>query len=239
MYTSQLSSPIRMGARVTVRSRPQTSPLTLDAAVLAAVGVIDADGVGALTMRRLAARLGCSPMALYRHVATKQDLIRAIGEHYLADIELPDTDGMPWDEAIIATVSVLHHAVLERAPLVEIMAVQHLDAVAIFRAEETILGALRSSGLSERDAVRGLSVITSYTVGATQRRAEQRAGSPAAMQRLQRLLQLPADAFPTLRAVAGELVRVDVELSFEDGLRLLLQGISPTPHAKLSSDSRS
>jgi AcrR family transcriptional regulator len=217
-----------MGARVTARSRPATPPLTLETVVRAAVEVIEADGVGALTMRRLAARLGCSPMALYRHVATKQDLIRAIGEHYLADIELPDTDGMPWDEAIIAVVSVLHHAVLEQAALVEIVAVQHVDAAAIFRAEEAILGALRFAGLSDKDAVRGLSVITSYTVGATQRRAEQRAGSPAAVHRVQRLLQLPADAFPTLRALAGELVSVDLELSFEDGLRLLLRGISPT-----------
>lgn len=224
---------------MTARSRSQTPPLTLEAVVLAAVEVIDSDGVGALTMRRLAARLGCSPMALYRHVATKQDLILAIGEHYLADIELPDTDGMPWDEAIVAVVSVLHHAALERAPLVEIVALQHVDAVAIFRAEEAILRALRSAGLSDRDAVRGLSVITSYTVGATQRRAEQRAGSPAAVHRLQRLLQLGADTFPTLRAVAGELVSVDFELSFEDGLRLLLQGISPTPRAKVPSDSRS
>jgi AcrR family transcriptional regulator len=216
-----------MGARVTARSRPETPSLTLETVVLAAVDVIDADGVGALTMRRLATRLGCSPMALYRHVATKQDLIRAIGEHYLADIELPDTDGMHWDEAIIAVASALHHAVLERAPLVEIVAVQHVDAVAIFRAEEAILRALRSAGLSDGDAVRGLSVITSYTVGATQRRAEQRAGSPAAVHRLQRLLQLPADTFPTLRALAGELVSVDFELSFEDGLRLLLRGISP------------
>jgi len=213
---------------VKTRSRPQTPPLTLEAVVRAGVEVIEADGVGALTMRRLAARLGCSPMALYRHVATKQDLIRAIGEHYLADIELPDTEGMPWDEAIISVVSVLHHAVLEQAALVDIVAAQHVDAAAIFRAEEAILGALQSAGLSDTDAVRGLSVITSYTVGATQRRAEQRAGSPAAVHRMQRLLQLPADTFPTLRALAGELVSVDFELSFEDGLRLLLRGISPT-----------
>src|SRR4051812_3639449 len=103
-----------MGARVTSRSRPETPSLSLESVVRAAVDVIDADGVGALTMRRLATRLGCSPMALYRHVATKQDLIRAIGEHYLADTELPDTDGMHWDEAIIVVASALHHAVLER-----------------------------------------------------------------------------------------------------------------------------
>jgi len=51
-----------MGARVTARRRPETRPLTLETAVLAAVEVIEADGVGALTMRRLAGRLGLGVM---------------------------------------------------------------------------------------------------------------------------------------------------------------------------------
>ena len=178
-------------------------------------------------------------MALYRHVATKQDLIHAIGDHYLADIEVPDTDGLPWDEAIVAVVSVLHHAVLERTALMEIVAAQHVDAMTIFRAEEAILRSLRSAGLSDSDAVRALSVITSYTVGATQRRARQRAGSPAGVQRMQRLLQLPPDAFPTLRALAGEFVSVDLDLSFEDGLRLLLGGVASTLRVRRPSSARS
>jgi hypothetical protein len=82
-------------------------------------------------------------------------------------------------------------------------------------------------------------VITSYTVGATQRRAEQRAGSPAAVQRLQRLHELPADTFPTVRALAGELVSVDFELSFEDGLRLLLRGLAPAVRTRAARAPRS
>jgi AcrR family transcriptional regulator len=176
-------------------------------------------------MRRLAARLGCSPMALYRHVETKQDLIRAIGDHYLSDLKLPDTDGLPWQEAIVAVVSAAHHSFLEHAPLLEIVAVQHVDAVPILEASEVVLRSLRAAGLADRDAVRWLAVITSYAVGATQRKAEQRAGSPAEVKRLQRVLKLPEDRFPTLRELAGELVSVDFELSFEEGLRLLLQGL--------------
>jgi AcrR family transcriptional regulator len=195
--------------------------------VLAAVELIEAEGIGALTMRRLAARLGCSPMALYRHVETKQDLIRAIGDHYLSDLELPDTGGLPWQEAIVAVAATAHDAFLAHDPLLEIVAVQHVDAIPILQASEVILGALRSAGLSDRDAVRALSVITSYAVGATQRMAEQRAGAPAELKRLRRVLQLPVDRFPILRALAGELVSVDIELSFEDGLRLLLQGLVP------------
>lgn len=207
--------------------RPEPVPLTLDAIVAAAAELIDTDGVGSLTMRQLAARLGCSPMALYRHVQTKQDLLRAIGQHYLAGVELPDTDGLPWTDAIVAVASAIHHAVLAHAPLVEILALQHVDAIAVFRASELILSALRSGGLSDREAVRALAVITAYSVGATQRKAEQRAGADVEAQRLRRLLELPADAFPVVRELTGELVTVEHDLSFEDGLRLVLSGVAP------------
>jgi AcrR family transcriptional regulator len=208
-------------------SRPEPAPLTLDAIVAAAVGLIDVDGVAGLTMRQLAARLGCSPMALYRHVQTKQDLLRLIAQHYLAGVELPNTEGLPWSEAIVAVAAAIHHAVLAHSALVEIVGLQHVDALAVFRASEIILRALRSAGLSGRDAVRSLSVITAYAVGATQRKAELRSGADVEARRLRQLLELPADAFPVVRELTGELVTVDHDLSFEDGLRLLLGGLAP------------
>jgi AcrR family transcriptional regulator len=207
-------------------SRP-VEPLGLETIIAAAAELIESEGLAKLTMRRLASRLDCSAMALYRHVATKQDLLRAIGEHYLAGIEFPDVQNLDWREAIIAAAAAVHHRFLEWGPLLEILPVQHVDAVAVLQAEELILQALKAGGLTDRDAVRELSVITSYAVGATQRQAGQRLGSPAEVERLRRLLQLPADQFPTMRALAGELVSVDIELSFEDGLRRLLDGIAP------------
>jgi TetR/AcrR family tetracycline transcriptional repressor len=178
-------------------------------------------------MRSLARRLGCSPMALYRHVATKQDLMRAISEHYLADIEIPDTEGMDWQDAIVAACAAVHRAILAQAPLQEILPAQHVDAFAVLRASEIVLRALISAGLSERESVEALSVITSYAVGVTERKAAQRAATPAELERLRRIMALPADEFPTVRALAGQVVAVDYELSFEAGLRLLLQGVVP------------
>jgi AcrR family transcriptional regulator len=213
---------------VTPLAKPSTLPLSIETVVLAAAELIEESGIGALTMRRLATRLGCSPMALYRHVETKDDLLRAIGEHYLSDVELPETAELPWQEAIVAVTSTLHQAFVARAPLLEIAAAQHVDALPVLQASEVVLRSLRAAGLSDREAVRGLSVITSYSVGVTQRKAEQRAASPAEIKRLQRVLRLPHETFPTLRELAGELVSVDFELSFEDGLRLLLEGIVPS-----------
>jgi hypothetical protein len=72
-------------------------------------------------------------------------------------------------------------------------------------------------------------VITAYSVGATQRKAELRAGAGIEEQRLRRLLELPAEEFPMLRELTGELVTVDRDLGFEEGLRLVLAGLAPGP----------
>jgi AcrR family transcriptional regulator len=199
--------------------------LNTDSIVDAAIELIEAGGLGALTMRKLATRLHCSPMALYRHVADKQTLIGAIADHYLADLELPDTEGLPWQDAIVAVTVAVHHAFLAHPPLEEILGVRHVDTMAVFRADEVILRALGEAGLDGRAAVHALDVFTSYAVGATLRQAAKRASSPAEDDRLRRLRALPAEDFPFVREQAGELVTVDFTLSFEDGLRLLIDGV--------------
>jgi AcrR family transcriptional regulator len=206
-------------------AKSQPVPLSFDAIVAAAVELIEADGLRALTMRGLARRLGCSPMALYRHVATKEDLLRAIAEHYLGDLELPDTDGLSWQDAIVAVTVTVHRAFLAHPQLSPILAAQHVDALAVFRATEVVLSSLRAAGLDDRAAAGALDAITSYAVGATQRKAELRRGMAVDGERLRRIRELDPEGFPTIRELVGELVTVDFDHSFEDGLRLVLDGI--------------
>ena len=176
-------------------------------------------------MRKLATRLHCSPMALYRHVADKQTLIGAIADHYLADLELPDTDGVAVAGGDRRGDCRGPPRVSRPPALEEILAVRHVDTMAVFRADEVILRALAEAGLDGRAAVHALDVFTSYAVGATLRQAAKRASSPAEDDRLRRLRALPAEDFPFVREQAGELVTVDFTLSFEDGLRLLIDGV--------------
>jgi hypothetical protein len=60
--------------------RPRGRPPTLDreAVLETAIGLLDAEGVDALTMRRLASELGVSAMAPYRHVASKDELLMVL-----------------------------------------------------------------------------------------------------------------------------------------------------------------
>ena len=66
------------------------SPLTTAAIVDAGIDLADADGLDALSMRRLADRLGVAPMSLYRHVDTKDQLLAAMRGHVLAKGVLVD-----------------------------------------------------------------------------------------------------------------------------------------------------
>ena len=67
------------------RRRPRTS-LTLDRIAAAAVEVADEEGVAAVTMRRLATKLGVAPMAAYRHVSGKDDLWALMVDRVAAEI---------------------------------------------------------------------------------------------------------------------------------------------------------
>src|SRR6516165_10640034 len=67
-----------------------TVPLTRERIVDEAIALIDAEGANALSMRRLAVRLGTSTMSTYHHIPDKQALRDAIAERLMADLAEPD-----------------------------------------------------------------------------------------------------------------------------------------------------
>ncbi|MEU5864295.1 MULTISPECIES: TetR/AcrR family transcriptional regulator C-terminal domain-containing protein [unclassified Nonomuraea] len=80
-------------------ARPAPTPrqvLSPQRIATAAVAIADAEGLEAVTMRRLAAELSVAPMAPYRHVSGKDDLLELMVDHVYADLSLPD--GLGWRE---------------------------------------------------------------------------------------------------------------------------------------------
>lgn len=70
--------------------------LTLERIVRAGIVVADAEGLDALSMRRVAMELGTGTMSLYRHVASKDDLVTLMVETAMADVPLPDSPPRNW-----------------------------------------------------------------------------------------------------------------------------------------------
>lgn len=74
-------------------------PLTANEIVDAALEVIDEDGLAKLSMRRLGARLGVDPMAIYHHIDDKQTLLSLVVAQVLAEMPRVDT-GRPWSTQV-------------------------------------------------------------------------------------------------------------------------------------------
>ena len=75
-------------------ARPRTPLLSRDGIVAAALALVDAEGLEALSTRRLAAELGVSGPSLYNHVATKDELIDAVVDSVLAGVDVSAFAGL-------------------------------------------------------------------------------------------------------------------------------------------------
>lgn len=91
-------SPRAAGAAAPRERRPRETDrgLSRESVVRAAVRVADAEGLRALSMRRVAAEFGVSSMALYRHVAGKDELVLLMADAAFAGIELPEPAPDGW-----------------------------------------------------------------------------------------------------------------------------------------------
>ena len=92
-------------------SAPRRSPLSRDRVLQAAVALADVVGIEALSMRRLAQELGVVPMALYKHVANKDELLDGMVDVVLAEIE-PADPTPDWQAAVRRRLLSARQAVL-------------------------------------------------------------------------------------------------------------------------------
>lgn len=72
------------------RRRPHTDGLTLEVVLAEALALVDAEGMDALTVRALATRLGTGSSTLYRHVASRDELLVLLVDAVLGEVRLPD-----------------------------------------------------------------------------------------------------------------------------------------------------
>src|SRR5258708_10443009 len=80
--------------------RPRTPLLSRERIVEAAIAVVDADGLDALSTRRLARELGVQAPSLYNHFATKEQIVDAIGDAIVAGVDLSMLGRDPWPQAL-------------------------------------------------------------------------------------------------------------------------------------------
>jgi AcrR family transcriptional regulator len=196
----------------------------------AALRVGDRDGAKAMSMRRIAAELGCDPMALYRHFADRAALLDAVADLAMADVPDP-TPSAPWDERLRALVTAIRDAALRHPGIAGHVASRPPLGAQGRRLGAAMFEALTEAGLPPPDVVRAAQTLVAYAASAL-------AMAVAAGTRDARWHQVGEAISALPGAPPGEdLHVVGGSDQFEYGLRLLLNGIraeaaGPTPGAR-------
>jgi len=206
---------------------PRT-PLSRERVIGAAIDLADADGLVALSMRRLASSLGVEAMSLYYHVRNKNEVLGGILERVLSELELPHA-GTPWKQALRAT-ALSAHAVLDRHRwAASLLMTPGVSSATRVRWMEAVLAALATARLPPGLADHAYHALDSYVVGFTLWQSSIPL-SPAQIDDLARkyLATMPVAEFPH----TAEHVRWHLQNSsgagpgaFEAGLDMFLDGL--------------
>ncbi|MEV5976619.1 TetR family transcriptional regulator [Streptomyces sp. NPDC052114] len=138
--------------------------LSKDALLQAAHRVLEEEGPGRLTMRRLARELSSTPMALYYYVQDKDELLLLLLEERAQHFPRPELPEDP-RERLLVTAEVLHDMFVGCPWIAEVLTADDLMTVSALWVVEAVIDSCVECGLSLDAAVDGYRVIWHYTVG--------------------------------------------------------------------------
>ncbi len=213
-----------MRPKTPVKTTPRGRPaLSRERILRAALGLVDREGLEAVSMRRVGEELGVEAMSLYNHVANKAAMLDGVFEAVLAEAAsaAPRPAG-GWRETLGARALALRSALRAHPNALPLFASRPAVTPASLAHVEEALASLRAAGFGVDDALRALGALTAFVVGHALSSYGPRGGPDASRPAYDRL---PAEAFARVREASGALARHDLEAEFAFGLGAMLRGL--------------
>ncbi len=227
---SQVPVPPRRGATGGA-ARPMAG-LTRERILTAALEIVDADGVDALSMRRLGRALSREAMTLYHYAPAKAALLDGITELLFTQLTV-DPGAADW-ESELHRVAGAFRAIALRHPNVAALLVTRplatplgLRPTGVLRPVEDLLTLLVRAGFAGADAVNAYRLFFSFLNGHILDEMQKLVDDPDETDDLLRLglHRLPPQQFPQLRALAPAFTAYDGQSQLDTGINLLLTGL--------------
>ena len=196
----------------------------------AALRLVDEEGMGALTMRRLGAELGVNPMSIYHYLPGKDAVISGLVELVFSGMRVRYSDGSPWQDQVRAWAGTYRELVSSHPNLVlEIVSNAAAVTEAVLLVNEPLYVALDEAGLPPAGVVVVADTVVDFVHGFAIAEGAQPPGHPFDRRELlERLEAGTADEVPTMSRVFGALTadeaRYDFDRGFDAGLGILLKG---------------
>jgi AcrR family transcriptional regulator len=208
----------------------ERSRLNRNRVIRAAVEFADGSGIESLSMRKLASELGVVPMALYKHVADKEDLLDGMVDLVIAEIE-PPIAGADWKAAVRERILSARRALLRHPWARRALETRTTPTPVVLAYEDSMIGLLRDAGFTLDLTHHVLHAIGSRIFGFTQElyEASSTASPPAeippeveqALPHIAEIMRLISHNPDSVVGRAG----CDDQFEFEFALDLLLDGI--------------
>jgi AcrR family transcriptional regulator len=206
------------------------SDLSRAAIVERALSLMDVDGPDAVTIRRIAQEFGVTPMALYWHVANKDELLAAMGDALLADVVPPPVTGS-WSVQLRGVVENLIESLSRHPAAADLVFPRILVTQPGLQITEFTLALLEDAGFSREQAAdlarMGLQtalMLVTQRPGAESQAARKERDALLAQKRAH-VESLPSDRYPHVRAAAVPLTDCDDEAAYYSfGVDLYIEG---------------
>lgn len=221
-----------MAARRDAAAAPRP-PLSREKVLAIAIAIADAGGLPAVTMRKVAERLGVEAMSLYHHVAGKEAILDGMVDAVYGEIELPSrvvARGAGWKAALRERAISTRQALVRHPWANGLMESRTNPGPETLRHHDDVLGVLRAAGFPVPLAAQALTLLDSYTYGFALQEFALPFGTPDEVSEVTGSIMegFPADAYPHLTEMAVEHILkpgYDFGSQFEFGLDLILDGL--------------
>jgi TetR/AcrR family tetracycline transcriptional repressor len=219
-------------SRESRQNTPNRSTLTPQTVVEGALAVADSEGLEAVTIRRLAKELGVTPMALYWHFRSKDELLEGMAARIFEEIDLSMDASATWQEQLRALLGSMLDALRAHPSTAILLSTRTASSEGSLRATEVALDILRRGGFSPTEATQiarhALSTVTNLVSGEPGVVVREESGELLDARRRARVFleSLPPERYPRLVEAATPLSEgVDPDTYYALGLDLLLAGI--------------
>ncbi|OLT35212.1 hypothetical protein BJF79_07155 [Actinomadura sp. CNU-125] len=207
------------------------TPLNREGIIEAALALTRAEGLDAVTMRAVAARFDVTPMALYRHITDRDELVRLVADRVGSLVRPANGPDDPWDERARAWART-QRAVLRRHRGLAVWLQDNGPAgPEAYRLLDLLASAMTDAGLDDAGAARGTALVMSWTFsrvavedGAERRRRARRPSRSQAF--VAGLDGIDPVRHPTAARIGVEFFTLPHDDVFEAGLDAIITGIA-------------
>ncbi len=208
-----------------------SAAITRATALRVALSLIDREGAGSLSLRRLSVELGVVPSVVHYHTGGKDELLDSVVDAVLAEIALPPlVTGSSWLDRV-RDVACAYRSALLRHPKALPIVVSRPSRARSLRVTETLLAVMRRGGLGPTGAWNIATALTAYVLGYVLLEV---GNTPAEVNGIPagglaaRLQDAQPHEYPLVAAVAAgmETEGIDNDLAFAAGLDAFLAGLA-------------